>query len=98
MPAGMQAGPSGPPLSIGPPSTQPAPPVVHVPHCPQPSHVWYEQGPHCCVLWGVHTGVCGHEQAPHAQLEVQYCVPYVLHACDWVGAHTPWLLQLPLCQ
>jgi hypothetical protein len=48
---------------------------------------------------GEHTGCCGQEQAPHVQLEVQYCVPYPLHPCCAPGPHTPWLLQLPpACQ
>jgi hypothetical protein len=71
---------------------------MHVPHCPQLSHCWYAQGPHGCVVLGMHTGVCGQEQAPQVQLEVQYSVPYALHGCGVLGAHTPWLLQVPPSQ
>lgn len=44
-------------------------------------------------------GAEGHEHAPHAQLAVQVCVPYVLHTCVVVGMHAPCPEQLPLpCQ
>jgi hypothetical protein len=94
---GMQLGPSSKPESFGGPAS-PQVPVLQEPHCPQLSHVWYAQGPHPCVAPGEQTGCAGHEQAPHAQLEVQYCVPYPLHPCCAPGPHTPWLLQLPMSQ
>jgi len=52
------------------------------------------------VFPGVHTAGLGHEQAPHAQLELQYSTPYglLLHGMLALGEHTPWLLQLPPCQ
>jgi hypothetical protein len=52
----------------------------------------------CWVFPGVHTGVLGHEHAAHAQLEVQYSVPYVLHGTEEPGEHTPWPLHVPPCQ
>ncbi len=42
-----------------------------------------------CVAPGVQTGAAPHEQAPHVPLEVHVCVPYVLQACVWLGAHEP---------
>ena len=38
----------------------------------------------------------GQEHAPHAQLAVHVCDPYMLHACALVGTHAPCPMQLPL--
>jgi hypothetical protein len=46
----------------------------------------------------VHAGVDVHEQAPHAQLELQVSVPYVLHCMVAWGVHVPCPTQLPLAQ
>lgn len=83
LPSGMQVPPSDPPS--GPPAS--VQPPRHGPHCPQLLHVSYEQGPHDCVAFGVHTGNDGHEQAPQVQLEVHVWPPYVLHCLDEKGLH-----------
>lgn len=70
--------------------------VVGDPHWPQPSQVSICVLLVHCVAPGVQAGVAApHEHVPHAQADVQDCFPYVLHACDELGAHAPWPEQVP---
>jgi len=54
-------------------------------HCPHPSHSCGTLPAHW-VAPGRHTGASAHEHAPHAQLALHVCVPYVLHPWVEVGA------------
>jgi hypothetical protein len=71
------------------------PPVHHgvsaahgagLPHWPHGSQVCTPLPEHCLAS-GEHTGVNGHEQAPHVQLALHVCVPYELHDCEVPGVH-----------
>jgi hypothetical protein len=69
-----------------------------LPHCPHASHVCTPLPQHC-LAFGTHTGLDAHEQAPHAQLVVHVCVPYMLQDCARLGAQAPDPVQVPLvCQ
>lgn len=57
-----------------------------LPHWPHALHVCTPLLEHW-LAFGTHTGVDGQEQAPHAQLELHVCIPYVLHDCVAVGTH-----------
>jgi hypothetical protein len=75
----------------------PAPHATAPPHWPQASHVCTAAPPEHCVEPGAQTGAAAHEHAPHAQLVVHDCVPYVLHACVAFGAQGPCPEQTPGC-
>ena len=75
--------------------------LVHataLPHWPQALQVSTPLPEHC-VAPGVHAGFAGHEQLPHAHVELHSSDPYVLHDCVAAFAHAPWLEHVPLvCQ
>jgi hypothetical protein len=70
--------------------------AIVLPHWPHALQTWYPLAPEHCVAFGVHTGVEGQEQAPHPQVELHDCVPYVLQLCVAFREHAPWPVHVPL--